>query len=178
VSWPPCTWGLQIRGMYSMLIGRDYRKALSQGVAFAVFRLIAIWLLVGAAVSYGEPVGHVGATVIIAVDIIAYSSFKGLSFAAEDHQREQWMNTLTNRFFYKLIWEDIQEGRARDVDVDELFKRATQETRADIQKADEDSIGVFDSWTWHWFGGVLSFLGQVIGYGVYYGSAFWVFAKQ
>jgi hypothetical protein len=84
-----------------MLIGRNYRKAISQGVAFALFRLISIWLLVGASVSQGQPAGHVGAIVIIAVDIIAYASAKGLSFTAEDHQREQWMNTLTNRFFYR-----------------------------------------------------------------------------
>ena len=79
------------------------------------------------------------------------------------------------------MWEDIKASGANAVDVDGLFNTATKEAIADVKKADENSkleSGWLDSVTWHWFGGVLSFVGQVIGYWLYYGSAFWIFAKS
>jgi hypothetical protein len=164
-----------------VLIGRNLRKAVSQGIAFAAFRWIAIWLLVGACASYGEPFGTVGAIVIIAVDIIAHSSFSGRSLLNADQQRRQWVDTLTNRIFYRLLLENIRAAGSNGVDVDELFRTATQEATEDIRKADEDSkidSGWLDSKAWHWFGGLLSFVGQVVVYWVYYGSAFWLFAKR
>jgi hypothetical protein len=167
-------------GGAGVLIGRNYRKAISQIVAFGAFRWIAIWLLVGACVANGQPVGTTGALVIIAVDIIAHSGFWGASLSADIQKRQQWTDTLTNRTFYKLFWEELRgEGRA-GIDIEELFTRAAKEAAANIKKADEDSKladGWLDSTIWHWFGGVLSFIGQIIGYSLYYGSAFWVFGK-
>ena len=168
------------RGGAGVLIGRDFRKTISQAFAFSAFRWIAIWLLVGACVAHGEPVGTTGALVIIAVDIIARSGFIGSSFSAVDKQRKQWADTLTNRTFYKLFWEELRGSGATGIDIDELFKRATKEALADIKKADEASkldSGWLDSTPWHWFGGVLSFVGQIVGYCLYYGSAFLVFGK-
>jgi hypothetical protein len=163
-----------------VLIGRVYRKTISQGVAFIAFRWIAIWLLVGACVANGKPAGTTGALVIIAVDIIAHSSLRGLSFSAAHQERKQWTDTLTNRTFYKLFWEELRGTGPTGINIEELFSRAAKEAVADVQKADKDSKldnGWLDSTPWHWFGGVLSFLGQIVGYCLYYGSAFLVFGK-
>ena len=163
-----------------MLIGRAYRKAISQTAAFVLFRWIAIWLLVAACVANGQPVGTTGAFVIVAVDIIAHSSFKGSSLILADEQRKQWIDTLTDRTFYKLFWQELRGGGPTGIDVEEIFRRANQEALDDVQKANEESkreSGWLDSVPWHWFGGALSFLGQIVGYCLYYGSAFWVFGK-
>lgn len=163
-----------------MLIGRDYRKGISQGLAFGVFRWIAIWLLVGACVANGSPTGTTGALVIIAMDIIAYASLRALAFTAADQQRKQWNDLLTNRIFYKFFWEELRGAGPNAIDIDELFNRARTEALADFEKADQSSkanYGWLDSTAWHWVGGALSFLGQFVGYCLYYGSAFLVFGK-
>lgn len=49
-----------------MLVGRDYRKRFSQLAAYAVYRYIAVWLIVYACVTYGE-FGQAVALGVIAV---------------------------------------------------------------------------------------------------------------
>jgi hypothetical protein len=95
----------------------------------------------------------------------------------EELQKLGWAEGRNIRI---LLLEDIRELGSNSIDVDELFRRATKEAVADVKKAEEDSkidSGWLDSTGWHWFGGLLSFLGQTLGYLLYYGSAFLIFSN-
>lgn len=156
-----------------MLIGRDFKKSVSQLWANLLFRWVALWILVAFCASKG-PAGFVAGIVIIAVEIIVVSSVRGLLLVLEVHARKDWYDRLTNRLFYGLLIEEFRAGRGSMLDVDELFKLATKQAIEDINIADTDSntaAGALGTTSWHWFGGVLSFVGQVIGSFLWYGSA-------
>ncbi len=96
---------------------------------------------------------------------------------APDEERKDWMDRLTNRLFYKQLIEAGQDGRGRHVNVDELFNMARKDALADIERANKDSVfdaGFLGSTGWHWFGGMLSFVGQWVGFALYYGSALYI----
>lgn len=159
--------------------GREYRKLVSQGIAYVAFRWVAIWILVAACVRQGEA-GRAVALGIIALDICVTGLGKALVFHAADQRRTDWFERLTNRIFYQKFWEEVQAGNAQYIDVDELFKQATRGAAADIKKADENDREVFgflDRTGWHWLGGVISFVGLSFWLTIYYGSA-WVLGLQ
>ena len=152
-----------------LLIGRDLRKAISQAFSYAAFRWLAIWLIIAACASKGQP-GIAAALVVIAVDIISLGNAKGTGFQIAEQSNRDWKDRLTNRFFYKLLIEEIQAGNTTaSIDVDELFKRASAEADADIKRASDEShgdAGFFDTTRWHVFGGILSFIWQWLGSGI------------
>jgi len=157
-----------------LLIGRDLRKAISQAFSYAAFRWLAIWLIIGACASKGQP-GIAAALVVIAVDIISLGNARGTGFQIAEQSSRDWKDRLTNRCFYKLLIEEIRMGNSMaSLDVDELFRRASTEADADIKRASDEShenAGFFDTTKWHVFGGILSFIWQWVGSGIYYGSA-------
>jgi len=172
--------GAVLRLYRQLLIGRSYRKAFSQVFAFGAFRWVAVWLLVGECAANGQPVGTTGAIVIIAVDIISHSGWSGSNIADRVRERRRWADMLTLQTFYSLFLQQVKESGVSRTDVDDLFKKANEAAITEIERADKDSRtqnGWLDSTAWHWFGGVLYFLGQAVVYFLYYGSAFWVFQK-
>lgn len=151
--------------------GRERRKAVSQAWAFGAYRWGAIWLIVAACASNGK-IGIAIGLAIAAVDVMLTGVFKGLAFAIAEKSQKDWFDRLTNRLFYKLLWEQMRTGGAQAVDVDELFKEASAAAAADVKIADEGSrLDGFDSTAWHWFGGLLSFLWLIVSSLLYYGSA-------
>jgi hypothetical protein len=164
---------VQAVGGHMLLIGREYRKAVSQTFAYAAFRAVAIWGLVAACASQGQA-GKAAALVIVAVDIMTIGVGRGTTFLVKEKEKTDWLDRLTNRFFYKLLIERIQSGEFRHIDPDELFNAARKEALEDIKIADEPSfigLGMLDTTGWHWFGGVLSFVYHCIYFLLYYGSA-------
>jgi hypothetical protein len=156
-----------------LLIGREYRKAVSQTFAYAAFRAVAIWVLVAACAAEGQA-GKVAAFVIIAVDIMSIGVGRGTTILVKEKEKTDWLDRLTNRFFYKLLIERIQSGEFRHVDPDKLFDAARKEALQDIKTAHEQSrfdAGPLDNTAWHWFGEVLSFVYHCIYFLLYYGSA-------
>ena len=159
-----------------MLVGREYRKSVSQAFAFAAYRWIAIWLIIAACASKGD-LGIACGLVVVAADIIATGNFIATAFALNEQTRKDWLDLLTNRIFYKLLFEQIRGGSGAAVDVDELFNLASKEAVADMKRAAEDSAvdaGFFDKTGWHWIGGVLSFIWRCVSSILYYGSALYV----
>jgi hypothetical protein len=160
--------------MVVLLIGRSLRKAISQAFSFAAFRWIAIWLIIAACASKGQP-GIAAALVVIAVDIISMGNVKATAFSISEQSIRDWKDRLTNRCFYKLLIEEIRAGNSMvSLDVDELFMRASAEADADIKRASDEShedAGFLDTIRWHVFGGIISFIWQWVGSAIYYGSA-------
>jgi hypothetical protein len=159
-----------------MLIGRDYRKRKSQLAAKAVYRYIAVWLLVYVCVTYGG-VGQAVALGVIAIDIMNGLAGTALVLLMEGQSHENWKHQLTNRFFYGLFWERLKDGE-RELDIEELFREAREKALADIKSTDSQigwvQYGFFDEMWWHWVGGVMHFFGLLLSDLVYYGSAFWL----
>jgi hypothetical protein len=159
-----------------MLSGRDYRKAISQGIAYGIYRWIAIWLIIAVCASKGE-LGIAAGLVIAAVDIIVLGGFRGTEFTLRQMSRDTWRDHLTDRFFYKLLFDEIRSGNNDHIDIDELFKLASKEAGADIKRADDNSVedaGVFGTTAWHWFGGAISFVGCCVWFVLYYASALYL----
>lgn len=156
-----------------MLIGREYRKAVSQVFSYGLFRLVAIWLIVAACMQYGQA-GRAAALVIIAFDILILGLHKAVVLSVAEQTRTNWYERLTNRIFYKLFFDHLRADGAKSIDIDDLFREASKDARADLAKADEDSrldAGLFDKTGWHWFGGAVNFVSMTVGKALYYGSA-------
>lgn len=167
--------GVKGRGLV-VLIGRDYRKSISQTWAYIAYRWLAIWLIIAMCAAYGKP-GIAAGLVVAAVDIIGGGNSLAVAVFLNEKSRKDWMDRLTNRCFYKLLVEEVRAGRSNNIDVDELFKAASQEAVEDIKRADHDAsmeVGVFGTTWWLWFGGVVSFLWKFVSFGLYYGSALYL----
>lgn len=156
-----------------MIIGRELQKLNSQAWAYALFRWISLWILIAYCASKG-PAGSTAGAVIIAVEIIAVGSWKALVLALNGVSTKDWMDRLTDRIFFKLLIEEFRAGRGSTLEVDDLFIVAGKQAVEDMKRASQDSIdsaGMFGSVGWHWFGGSLSFLWQLIASVLWYGSA-------
>jgi hypothetical protein len=159
-----------------VLIARDYRKFVSQGVAYIAFRWIIIWFIIAVCASKGQR-GIAVALALAGVDVIAEGASKATVFAIEQQSRQDWRDRLTNRCFYKLLFERIRDGHSSGLDVEELFAVASKDALADIERANRASAadaGFLDTTAWHWFGGIISFLWRCVSFGVYYGSALYL----
>jgi hypothetical protein len=157
-----------------MLIGRAYRKAISQALGYAIYRWFAIWILIAACASYGSS-GQAVSLAIIAINISLSSNFRAVKLLIDEQSRQDWRDRLTNRFFYQLFWDSLKSGDREYLDIDNLFQEAGKKATADIKSAaDAEHEGFWDSGWWHTFGGVLHFIGALVTDVVYYGSAFWV----
>jgi hypothetical protein len=124
----------------------------------------------------GRP-GMAAALVVVAADVISEGTSKFTALKIEEQSRQDWKDCLTHRIFYKLLVERIRDSHSADVDVEDLFKIASEEASADIKRASDQSAanaGFPDTTAWHWFGGILSFLWQCASAGLYYGSALYV----
>lgn len=156
-----------------MIYGREYRKQISQSLAFAIYRTIAIWLIVAACMNYGQA-GQAVALGIVAVDICSYGAYRAVAFITTEQTRKDWLDRLTNRVFYKLFFDRLRESGANSIDIDDLFREASRAAVDDIKKAEEESRiahGLFDRTAWHWAGGMFSFVGLIFWNVLYYGSA-------
>ena len=159
-----------------MLIGRDYRKSISQAFAYGAYKWIAVWLIIATCASKGQ-LGVAAGLVVAAVDIVAGSLFTGIALVLNEQSRRDWMDRLTNRCFYTILFQELRDGRSASVDVDELFQLAAKEALADIKRAGDDSAiqaGFLDTKAWHWIGGILLFLWLSVSFGLYYGSALYL----
>jgi hypothetical protein len=85
-----------------MLIGRSFRKSISQALAHGIYRWIAVWILIAACASYG-PMGQAVSLAIIAINIVLGSTYRAVKFLIDEQSRENWRDRLTNRFFYQLF---------------------------------------------------------------------------
>jgi hypothetical protein len=159
------------------MFGRDYRKLISQIWAYVIFRWIVVWVLIVLASGIRGGAGEAAALVIICIDIVAGSLGRVTALALATQSRKDWLDRLTNRCFYKLLWERLRADTRADIDIDDLFKLAGQDALADIKLADDAErleAGFFDRRGWHFFGGVMSFVGLLIGLVTYYGSALYI----
>jgi len=160
-----------------MLIGRDYRKLIYQSFGYGLYRFVAVWIIVAICASYGA-VGQVVALGLIAVSIIVAGVVRGLGLMIEEQSRQDWRDRLANRIFYELFWAGLKSNDRAHLDINGLFMAAGQKAVADINKAaknaNEGDFEFLDKSWWHWVGGVLHFLGLLIGDVLYYGSALWV----
>ena len=159
-----------------MLIGRDYRKSISQAIAYGTYKWIAVWFIIAICASKGQ-LGVAAGLVVVAVDIVAGGLFRGIALVLIEQSRQDWRDRLTNRCFYKILFEELRDGRSANVDVDELFQFAAKEALADIKRAGDYSAiqaGFLDTKAWHWIGGILSFLWLCVSFGVYYGSTLYL----
>lgn len=157
-----------------MLIGRSFRKSISQALAYAIYRWIAIWILIAACASYGST-GQAISLAIVAISIALSSTYGAVKILIDEQSRQDWRDRLTNRFFYQLFWDSLKSGEREHLDIDELFNEAGKKATADIKSAaDTEGAGFLDSGWWHTFGGVLHFIGTLVADVLYYGSAFWV----
>jgi hypothetical protein len=159
-----------------MLIGRDYRKFISQAVAYGAFRFLTIWLIVAMCASEGK-LGIAVGLVVAAVELISEGSTKFTRLLIDEKSRGDWKDRLTDRCFYSLLFEEIRIGNGSRIDIDELFKLASAEALVDIKRADNESAeeaGILDKTAWHWFGGALSFLWRCASFYLYYRSAIYV----
>jgi len=158
------------------VFGRQYKKNISQALAHMVFRAVGVWILVAASAAHGS-VGIVGCYVIIAADLIAGGIIRAFNIKSDEQSRKDWLDRLTNRLFYEHFWERLRTDSREYIDINELFKTASRAAVDDIKQAEADehvNMGVFDRTTWHWAGGVLSFIGMVFWAVVYYGSAVFI----
>jgi hypothetical protein len=157
-----------------MLIGRSYRKSVSQAFAYAIYRWVAVWILIAVCAGHG-PTGEVVSLAIIAINIALASTYGAVKLLIDEQSRQDWRDRLTNRLFYQLFWDSLKSGEREYLDVDELFQQAGKKATADIKSAaDAEDAGFLDSGWWHTFGGVLHFVGTLVADVIYYGSAFWV----
>jgi hypothetical protein len=156
-----------------LIVGRQYRKGMSRTVAFVLFRWVALWLMVAACAGLGQA-GQAAALVIVATDIVIESVFLGQWAYRTDEARERWVDTLTHRIFYRLLFDLVRDHGTQDIDIDYLFSKATEEAGADLRSVDKREDFWADTTLWHWFGGAWSFLYQFLSYGLYYGSAFYL----
>ena len=155
------------------MFGRQYKKNISQSLAYLIFRTLAVWILVAASAGHGA-IGLVGCYVIIAVDLIAAGVVRALNFKSDEQSRKDWLDRLTNRLFYEHFWERLRVEGSEQIDVNDLFRTASKAALDDIKKAEADEhehMGFLDRTVWHWFGGVLSFIGMIFWTVVYYYSA-------
>src|SRR6516165_514295 len=106
-----------------MLIGREFRKVISQGLAYVVYRWIAVWILVALCASYGT-FGLVVSFGIIALNICLSGVYKGVQLLIANQSNQDWQDRLTNRFFYELFWENLKSDNREYLDISELFKQA------------------------------------------------------
>src|SRR5262249_35585667 len=116
-----------------LLIGRDYRKFLSQTFAYTAFRWLAIWFIIMACASYGQP-GIAAGLVVAAVDLMLAGNQKATAAALIGQSQTDWKDRLTNRIFYKLLFQEIRDGSGAHIDVDDLFRLASEEAGADIKR--------------------------------------------
>jgi hypothetical protein len=159
-----------------MLIGREYRKAISQAWSHIAYRWLAIWLIILWCASKGQP-GIAAGLVVAAVDIIGGANSLATAFLLNEKSRNDWLDRLTNRCFYKLLVAEVRAGRSSNIDVDDLFKAASQEAVKDINRADQDAsmeAGFLGATWWQWFGGIVSFIWKFVSFGLYYGSALYL----
>jgi hypothetical protein len=140
--------------------------------------MVAVWVIVAVCASYGST-GRVAALVIVALNICLISTVRGIRFFIDEQSRRDWQDRLTNRFFYQLFWESLKSDQRPYLDIDQLFREAGQKAVADIKSvAEEETLGFLDKTWWHLLGGVLHFLGSLVGDVLYYGSAIWIGANR
>lgn len=145
--------------------GWPYKKEISQGLAFGIFRWIAVWFLLYLAAGKGLP-GLLACYLIIAINLGIEASYRSLRLLILTQSRKDWLDRLTNRFFYKLLYEQQHEKDSNFQDIDGLFREASKMAQADtIQFEDQPIKG------WLFLSGILHFLGLFLRYLLYYGSA-------
>jgi hypothetical protein len=162
--------------MLTMLTGRDYRKSISQALAYLAFRFLALWLIILICAGKGQT-GIVCGLVIAAVDIMILGDGRHTSISFHLKHRADWLDRLTNRMFFKLLIEAVRDGHGSQVDVNDLLERAAKDAQADINSADEASnleAGFLGTTWWHWLGGTFSFIWLLISSALYYGSALYL----
>jgi hypothetical protein len=81
----------------AMLVGRDHRKRVSQGLAFAIYRYVALWFLVYACVTYGE-VGQAVALGVVALGIMTRSIGTALDWVMRKQLQEGKISSPTSSF--------------------------------------------------------------------------------
>jgi hypothetical protein len=99
-----------------MLIGRAYRKTISQLFGYAIYRYLAVWILVAACASYG-PTGEAVSLAIIAISISIASTYGAVKLLIDEQSSQDWRDRLTNRFFYQLFWDSLKSGEREYLDI-------------------------------------------------------------
>src|SRR5262249_60115602 len=115
--------------------------------------------------------------VVAAVDLMLAGNQKATAAALIGQSQTDWKDRLTNRIFYKLLFQEIRDGSGAHIDVDDLFRLASEEAGADIKRASDESdaeAGFLGTTAWHWFGGIISFLWLAVSFWLYYGSALYL----
>lgn len=146
----------------------DIHRRMAEIWGFAVFKMLLRFCLIFAAFKLGGNFTSVCIILLLVLDL----TLQGLVMATEafitDLKEKVWMDTLTNRLFYRNFIEEIRLGNRPDVD--QMFSISTKEAVADVRKAREDAGQNLDmGWAGKLGWGIWSFLSNAFGYAVGYG---------
>jgi hypothetical protein len=153
------------------MFGEQYRQFLSRGLAFGVFRWLAVWALLFIAAGNAKD-GGLASLIIIAIDLAATQIGNVVQFEATRQSRKDWFDRLTNRMFYTLLYEHLHHRPGKPLDIDGMFREAAKMAKNDIGMVDdEDPLTGLSKTTRTWVGAFWSFLWELASSLIYYGSA-------
>jgi len=115
------------------MVGIEFHRLTARLTAFAVFRTLAIFLLIVAAqvLTRGQPLIAL-TLIVIAMDImiVGVTMFSEFNIAKLD--RKLWIDHLTVRIFIEDFWK-TKNIEGQHIDINELFRSSTRKAAEDFK---------------------------------------------
>jgi len=146
----------------------DPQRKVAEIFGFAVFKMLLRFVLILSAFKLGGNYTSVCIILLLAIDLATQSIITAMEAFSLDLRDKVWMDTLTNRMFYRNFIEEVRLGNRPDVD--EMFSISTKEAVADIKKARLDTGQNVDmGWAGKVGWGTWSFFSNIFAYAAGYG---------
>ena len=146
----------------------DPQRKTAEIFGFAVFKVLLRFVLILSAFKLGGNYTSACIILLLAIDLATQSIITAMEAFSLDLNDKAWMDTLTNRIFYRNFIDEIRRGNRPDVD--EMFSLSTKDAVADIKKARQDAGQNLNmGWSAKLGWGTWSFFSNVIGYAAGYG---------
>jgi len=147
----------------------DQSRKLAEIWGFAAFKMLVRFCLIFAAFKLGGANTNVCIILLLAIDLATQGLLIALEAIVTDLKEKVWVDTLTNRLFYRNFIDEIRLGNRPDVD--HMFNLATKDAVADVLKARADAgqnleMGWFGKFGWGTWSFVSNAFSYALGYGI------------